>query len=74
MNLLCLFITFRNVSIRLIPDQLLNLPTLLRGIGKEMYLTVSSVPSVSYTPSPPLSDLSVLKSLKDVCPRGAFFS
>ena len=32
------------------------------------------VPSVSYTPSPPLPDLSVLKSLKEVCPRGAFFS
>ena len=32
------------------------------------------VPSVSYTPTPPLPELSVLKSLKEVCPRAAFFS
>jgi len=33
-----------------------------------------NVPSVSYTPSPTFPDLSVLKSLNEVCPRAAFSS
>ena len=32
------------------------------------------VQSVGYTAAPPLPDLPVLKSLKDVCPNAAFFS